>query len=59
MRKKITQGSTTATITKNGENDFLVIVTRGGRCLHGIPAKHYSTMKRAETGAKRLLTKAA
>ena len=57
-RKTLTQGNVEATITRNGQADFMVIVTRNGRCLHGIPSKHYTTLKRAEAGAKRMMAKA-
>lgn len=54
----INQGRYTANISKNGEG-FLVIVTRDGDCLHGIPSRSYADAKRAETGARKMLAKAA
>lgn len=59
MTKTITQGRYTASISKNGEGDMFVIVTRDGQCLHGIPSKHYADMKRAIKGAERMLAKAS
>jgi len=60
-RKTLTDGRVEANISMNGYGgtDWLVIVTRAGRCLHGIPARHYTTMARAETGAKKMMKKAA
>ena len=58
-RKTIAQGRYTATINLNGENDWFVLITRDGQCLHGMPGKHYVDQKRAMTGAKRMLKKAA
>jgi len=57
-RKTLTHGNITANISLNGES-FLVILTRGDRCMHGIPARSYTTMQRAETGAKKMMKKAA
>lgn len=57
MIKAITQGRYTANISANG-TDFMVMVTRDGDCLHGIHCRYYADMKRAETGAKRLIKKA-
>lgn len=54
----ITQGRYEANIRKNGDS-FLVIVTRNGDCLHGIPSRSYADMKRAKVGAIKLLAKAA
>ncbi len=54
----ITQGRYTATIRSNN-GGFLVIVTRDGDCLHGIPSRSYADMKRAQTGARKMLAKAA
>lgn len=54
----ITQGRYEATIRQNGEG-FLVLVTRNGDCLHGIPSKFYDTKVKAEKGARRMLDKAA
>jgi len=56
--KTITQGRYTANIRRNSDS-FLVIVTRDGDCLHGIPSRSYADMKRAETGARKMLAKAA
>jgi hypothetical protein len=57
MFKEVTQGRYVATISKNGVDDFLVILSRGGQCLPGMPSRHYSNMKRAETGAKAMFKK--
>lgn len=54
----ITQGRYEANIRKNGDS-FLVIVTRDGDCLYGIPSRSYADMKRAKTGALKMLAKAA
>lgn len=59
MTKEIKKGRYTATIRKNGVDSFIVIVTRDGNCLHGIPSRFYADMKRAVTGANKLLAKAA
>jgi hypothetical protein len=56
--KEITQGRYKATIRSNS-GGFAVIVTRDGDCLHGVPMKFYADMKRAETGARRLIAKVA
>ena len=56
--KTITAGRITASIHTNGKDDYTVIVTRDGRCLPGIGAKHYKTMKAAEKGAARMMAKA-
>ena len=56
--KTITAGRITANIHTNGKDDYLVIVTRDGRCLPGIGAKHYKTMKAAEKGAASMMAKA-
>lgn len=58
MRKEITKGRYTATITTNS-GGFLVIVTRDGDCLPGIPSRGYTTQVQAERGAERMLAKAA
>lgn len=55
---KITAGRYSATIRPNGDR-FLVIVTRDGDCLHGIPSRSYKSLKSANTGAEKLLKKAA
>lgn len=52
----ITQGRYKATIRKNADG-FLVIVTRDGDCLHGIPSRSYADAKRADTGARKMLAK--
>ncbi|MEL6467111.1 MAG: hypothetical protein AAFQ58_19285 [Pseudomonadota bacterium] len=59
MTKSIHQGSAVAKITKDATGDFFVVVTRGGQCLPGIRGRYYDTAKKAETGAKRMLKKAA
>ena len=56
--KEIKKGRYTVRITKNGENDYLAILTRDGLCLLGIPSRHYCDMKRAITGANAMLKKA-
>ena len=59
MTKEIKKGRYTANIRKNGaDGSFIVIVTRDGDCLHGIPSRSYANMKRATTGANKLLVKA-
>ena len=58
MTTTITQGRYTANIRKKGES-FLVIVTRDGDCLHGVPSRSYADMKRAQTGARKMIAKAA
>jgi len=55
----INQGRYAARIHKNGADDFLVIVTRDGDCLNGIPSRSYSTAKKADTGARKMLAKAS
>ena len=57
MTKTITKGRFQANIRKNGDS-FLVIVTRDGDCLNGIPSRFYADMKRAQTGAQKMLQKA-
>ena len=54
----IISGRYEATIRPNS-GGFLVLVTRDGDCLHGIPSKHYDTKAKAEKGARRMLAKAA
>ena len=56
--KTISQGRYNANITSN-QGGFLVIVDREGSCLHGVPSRLYADMKRAETGARRMLAKVA
>ena len=59
MTKEIKKGRYTANIRKNGsDGSFIVIVTRDGDCLNGIPSRFYADMKRAITGANKLLVKA-
>jgi hypothetical protein len=58
MSNQITQGRYTATIRRNA-GGYLVIVTRDGDCLPGIPSRSYATAKTAETGARKMLAKAA
>lgn len=58
MTKQITQGRYTANIRKNGAG-FLVIVTRDGDCLPGVPSRSYVDAKRAELGARKMLSKVA
>lgn len=58
MTKQITQGRYTANIRKNGDG-FLLIVTRDGDCLPGLPSRGYADAKRAETGARKMLAKAS
>lgn len=58
MTKEITQGRYKASILPNGDR-FAVLVTRDGQCLPGIGMKFYTDMKRAITGANRLLGRAA
>ena len=58
MTKQINQGRYTAHISRNSDS-FLVIVTRDGDCLPGLPSRSYADAKRAEAGARRLLAKAA
>jgi len=53
----INQGRYTATI-RNNSGGFLVIVTRDGDCLHGVPSRFYSNEKTAATGARKMLAKA-
>lgn len=57
-KTEITEGRYTVHISKNGQDDFLAILTRDGQCLPGINSRHYVTMKRAITGAKSMLKKA-
>ena len=55
----ITQGRYTANIRRNGsDGSHIVIVTRDGDCLPGIPCRFYADAKRANTGALKLLAKA-
>jgi hypothetical protein len=54
----IRQGRYAANIRPN-TGGFLVIVTRDGDCLHGIPSRSYATQKAAERGAANMLKKAA
>lgn len=54
----ITKGRYTANIRRNA-GGFLVIVTRDGDCLPGMPSKSYGTAKTAEAGARRMLAKVA
>jgi hypothetical protein len=54
----IKQGRYTANISRNN-GGFLVIVTRDGDCLHGIPSRSYATAKAAEIGARKMIAKAA
>lgn len=54
----ITQGRYAANIRPNGDG-FLVLVTRDGDCLHGIPSRPFATFKTASAGALRMLKKAA
>ena len=56
--KTINQGRYTANIRKNADG-FLVLVTRDGDCLHGMPSRSYADAKRAETGARKMLAKAS
>lgn len=58
MAKQINQGRYTANISRNS-GGFLVIVTRDGDCLPGIPSRSYVSAKTAETVARKLLQKAA
>ena len=58
MTKTITEGRFPATIRPNS-GGFLALVTRNGDCLHGIPSRQYATAKAAETGALKMLRKAA
>lgn len=58
MTATITKGRYTASIRKNGVDDFLVIVTRDGGCLNGVPSRHYADMRRAKIGAAKMLAKA-
>lgn len=53
----ITEGRYTATIRPNSDS-FLVIVTRDGDCMPGIPSRSYADMKRAQTGARKMIAKA-
>jgi hypothetical protein len=57
-RQTITKGRYQVTISPNGSG-FYAILTRDGQCLPGIPGRGYETQKRAETGAKAMLKKAA
>ncbi len=57
MTKTITKGTATASIRKNADDDFYVLVTRGGQCLPGIPGRHYFSLKTAERGAASMLSK--
>lgn len=52
----ITAGRYSATIRPNGDR-FLVIVTRDGDCLHGIPSRSYKTLASASSAAEKLLKK--
>jgi hypothetical protein len=54
----IIQGRYEATIRSNS-GSLMVIVTRDGDCLHGIPSRFYATEKAALTGARKILAKAA
>jgi len=54
----IQQGRYQANIRRNGDG-FLVIVTRDGDCLPGIPSRGYANIRNAIAGAKRFLAKAA
>jgi len=56
--KTINQGRYTATIRTNS-GGFLVIVTRDGDCLAGMPSRSYATAKAAEKGARGMLAKVA
>ncbi len=58
MTNQITQGRYTANIRRN-DGSFLVIVTRDGDCLHGIPSRSFVSAKSAALGARRMLAKAA
>lgn len=58
MGSKIIQGHFTANITKN-DGSFLVLVTREGDCLPGLSSRSYASIKSAEKGAAKLLSKAA
>lgn len=54
----ITQGRYTATIRKNSDS-FLVLITRDGACLPGVPSRSYADAKRAATSARKMLAKVA
>lgn len=55
---QITQGRYTANIRKNGDG-LLVILTRDGDCLPGIPSRSYGSPKAAEKGARAMIAKAS
>jgi len=54
----ITQGRYAANIRPNGSG-FLVIVTRDGDCLPGLPSRGYASEKAAHIGARKMIAKAA
>ena len=54
----LTKGRYTASVRRNGDS-YLVIVTRDGDCLPGIPSRSYADLERAKTGALRMMAKAA
>ena len=39
--------------------DYPVIITRDGDCLPGVAGRFYASAKSAETGARKMLAKAA
>ncbi len=55
---QITQGRFTAHISPNGDR-LLVILTRDGDCLPGIPSRFYGTPKAADKGARAMIAKAS
>lgn len=57
MTTQITEGRFTAHL-HNQDGSVLVILTRDGQCLPGIPSKFYADAKRAQTGAARMIAKA-
>jgi len=58
MIKTISKGRYVATIRTNSDG-FLVLVTRDGDCLHGLPSRSYATQIAAERGAAKMLAKVA
>jgi len=54
----INAGRYGATI-RNHIGSFYVIITRDGDCLPGVAGRFYASAKSAETGARKMLAKAA
>tara|TARA_R100001086_G_scaffold180400_5_gene100193 strand:+ start:15250 stop:15426 length:177 start_codon:yes stop_codon:yes gene_type:complete len=55
MTKQIIKGNYKVNIRKNADGTFFVFLTNRGQCVPGIPGKHYTSLKRAEQGARIML----